>query len=181
MEWKAYFLRQLDYQLWANQVLFDALAHLEPEALSQPEGLFFGTIHHTVDHLLAVHELWTGRLRGDAPRTPRLDLQRIHHPDWHALKRALQQALHAFRHWLEAQPLEFFSGRCHYTGLGGEPRQDGTADLLTHLMHHFTHHRGQISAVATRLGAPAPEMDFLGFMRAMEGAAREIQAAQMQQ
>lgn len=178
MDWKAHFLRQIDYQLWANQELFDALAHLEAEALSQPEGLFFSTIHHTTDHLLTVLEIWAARLRGE---TPQADLQRLYLPEWPDLKHALQHGLRAFRHWLERQPEGFFESRLRYVRLGGEPQENRVADLLTHLMHHFTHHRGQISAVATRLGAPAPEMDFLYFVRAMDRAAREIQAAQMQQ
>jgi uncharacterized damage-inducible protein DinB len=48
-------------------------------------------------------------------------------------------------------------------------------------MTHFVHHRGQVSAVATRLGAPAAEMDFVYFVRAMERATREVQVAQQQQ
>lgn len=178
MDWKSHFLKQTDYQLWANRVLFDTLARLEENVLSQPQGLFFGSIHHTTDHLLTVLEVWAARLRGE---TPQADLQRLYHPDWLELKHALQHALRAFRHWLENQPEEFFASRLRYARPGGEAQDNQVADLLTHLMHHFTHHRGQISAAATRLGAPAPEMDFLYYVRAMDQAARKNQAAQMQQ
>lgn len=42
-------------------------------------------------------------------------------------------------------------------------------DVLTHMMNHQTHHRGQISAVITRLGGAAPEMDYVYYKREMEG------------
>ena len=38
------------------------------------------------------------------------------------------------------------------------------------MMGHMVHHRGQISAVATRLGAPAPEMDYIYYKRSVDSA-----------
>jgi uncharacterized damage-inducible protein DinB len=173
MDWQHHFLRQTDYQLWANQVLFDSLARLEPEILRQPQGLFFQSILHTTDHLLTVLRLWAGRLRGE---TMHCDLETLHHSDWSEVKRLLQHELRAFRHWLESCPAAFFEDRVSYARLGGEVCQSAVADVLTHLMNHFTHHRGQISAVATRLGGPVPEMDYIYFVRGMERAEREAQA-----
>lgn len=178
MDWQSHFLHQTDYQLWANQVLFDSLARLEPAALRQPEGLHFQSIHHTTDHLLIVLRLWAGRLRGEAVH---LDLKTLHHPDWVDLKHQLQQELRALRHWLEARPAAFFAERMAYATLAGQGADSKVADVLIHLMNHFTHHRGQISAVATRLGAPAPEMDYIYFTRAMERAGREAQALRASQ
>jgi uncharacterized damage-inducible protein DinB len=177
-DWHHHFLRQTDYQIWANQVLFDSLARLHPDTLQAHEGLFYGSIQHTVDHLLMVLRLWAGRLRGEHPV---IDLGVLHHTDWVALKHQLQLELREFRHWLEAQPPERFAQRAAYARMNGDPQENAVTDVLTHLMTHFVHHRGQISAVATRLGAPVPEMDFIYFVRAMERAAREIQASQQQQ
>lgn len=178
MNWRDHFLRQTDYQLWANQVMFDSLARLQADALARPEGLFFPSIHHTVDHLLVVLRLWWARLRGEQASA---DLRTIVEPDWIRLKRTLQHELHAFRHWLEEQPEAFFDSRFSYARLNGELQSNVVSDILLHLMTHFSHHRGQISAVATRLDAPAPEMDYLYFLRAMETAAREAQQAARQQ
>ena len=178
-DWRQHFIRQCDYQLWANQVLFDSLARLHPDTLTQPQGLHFGTIHHTMDHLLVVLRLWAARLRGDEGSA---DFQRISEADWQTLKHTLQHELRAFRHWLELQPESSFYLSVRYTRAGGEVHHAAMSDLLTHLMTHFAHHRGQVSAAATRLGAPAPEMDFIYFVRDMERAAREAQAqAQAQQ
>ncbi|THF62130.1 DinB family protein [Pseudothauera rhizosphaerae] len=171
-DWRSHFIRQTDYQLWANQVLFDSLARLQPEALEAQEGLFFGSIHHTVDHLLVVLRLWAAQLRGESPA---VDFHRIGEPRWTELKHGLQHELRHFRHWLAQRQQAEFDGMVRYTRSGGEVHHATLADILTHLMNHFTHHRGQISAVATRLGAPAAEMDFIYFVRDMERAAREAQ------
>jgi uncharacterized damage-inducible protein DinB len=50
-------------------------------------------------------------------------------------------------------------------------------DALTHLYTHYAHHRGQISAVVTRLGAPCPEMDFLFYRREMERLLNDLKQA----
>lgn len=173
MDWQKHFVRQTDYQVWANEILFDALAHLEESALREPQGLFFTSIHHTVDHMLAALDLWSARLQGE---TIQLDLKVIRYPDWSDLRHHLQEELRRFRRWLEGRPASFFAERIAYARLGGAIERNAITDILTHLMNHFTHHRGQISAVATRLGAPAPEMDYIYFVRAMETAARERQA-----
>lgn len=178
MNWRDHFLQQTDYQIWANQVMFDSLARLQPDALGRPEGLFFSSIHHTTDHLLVVFRLWAARLRGEAATA---DFRVISQPDWMQLKRGLQHELRGFRHWLEKQPASYFDGRLSYARLNGELQNNAVSDILLQVMTHFVHHRGQISAVATRLGAPTPAMDYLYFLREMEQAAREAQQAAQQQ
>jgi len=167
MDWKTHFETQIDYQIWANQVLFECLSGLEQQALGRPEGLFFPSIHHTVDHMHVVLDLWAARLEG---RRQQVDFSHIRQPDWHLLKRQLQQSLRDLGHWLATRDNEFFEREIDYHRLGGEAAHNTAGDILPHLMGHFVHHRGQISAVATRLGAPAPEMDFLYFIRDLEAA-----------
>jgi uncharacterized damage-inducible protein DinB len=173
MNLQTHFLRQTDYQLWANQVLFAALARLEPEVLHQPQGLHSRSIAHTTEHVLLVSRLWAGRLRG-APEE--VDLKAFTHSDWSQLKHALQHELRSFRHWLEVQPAGFFDERVAYPRTGGEICHCSVADVLAHLMNNFTHHRAQIAAVATRLGAPVAAMDYIYFTRDMERAEREAEA-----
>ena len=172
MDWKRHFESQIDYQIWANQVLFECLSRLEPAALTKHEGLFFQSIHHTVDHMHTVLQLWASRMAGESPRA--LDFQTINQPDWGELKRELQQSLRDLGHWLAARPDDFFAREIQYSRLGGEATSSFASDILTHMMSHFVHHRGQISAVATRLGTPAPEMDFLYYLRDLEAMEARI-------
>jgi uncharacterized damage-inducible protein DinB len=165
--WKQYFIYQADYQHWANEVLFECLDRLSPQALGEPQGLYFSTIHHTVDHILVVAELWRLRLQGESPI---VDYKVLHHPDWRELKKALRQEMRGLQHWLEVQPDAFFEREVAYRGSDGKDRRNWVRDVLTHMTGHMVHHRGQISAVATRLGAPAPEMDYIYYKRAVDNA-----------
>lgn len=163
--WKSYYTIQADYQHWANEALFTSLDHLQPEFIASDQGLFFNSIHHTVDHMLLVSQAWLARLQGDNP-TP--DYRQISQPDWRVLKNALRQETRKLQAWLQAQPDDFFEQRIDFTGGDGKIRGMWVRDMLTHLFTHYVHHRGQVSAVATRLGAPCPEMDFVYYRREME-------------
>jgi uncharacterized damage-inducible protein DinB len=163
--WKSYFAVQADYQHWANEVLFSALDHLNADAIGADHGLFFGSIHHTVDHILVVSQSWLARIRGESLS---VDYKVISHPDWRELKIALRREARKLQAWIESQPVEFFDGQIAFSGSDGKTRTMWVRDVLTHLFTHYVHHRGQVSAVATRLGAPCPEMDFVYYKREIE-------------
>lgn len=161
--WKKYFVYLADYQHWANDVLFSAVDYLDDPARHSPQGLFFDSIHHTTDHMLSVNRLWMSRLKHENQMFP--PFNKIMYPEWRELKNALRQEVRSMQHWLEAQPEGFFEERLAYTSTDNQARDNWMRDVLTQMMNHMTHHRGQISAVATRLGAPAPEMDYLYYKR----------------
>jgi len=165
--WKQYFIYQSDYQHWADEVLFECLGRLDPAALLEPQGLFFGTIHHTIDHMLVVAELWRLRLQGESPI---VDLKALHHPDWRELKAGLRQETRELQHWLERRTDPFFESEIAYRSIDGKERRNWVRDVLTHMMAHRVHHRGQVSAVITRLGGPAPEMDYIYYKRSVDAA-----------
>lgn len=168
--WKSYFVIQSDYQHWANEVMFSALDHLEEAAIGTDQGLYFRSIHHTVDHLLEVSKAWLARLKGQEFRA---SYKTINHPDWRDLKNQLRQETRHLQGWLQFQEDDFFDGRIEFSGGDGKPRSMWVRDALVHLFTHYAHHRGQISAVVTRLGGPCPEMDFVYYRREMEKVLNE--------
>ncbi len=173
--WKSYYIVQSDYQHWANDVLFSALDHLHADVLATDQGLVHGSLHHTLDHMLMVGRTWLARLRGEYLE---FDHKVIHHPDWRELKAALRRETRKLQAFLEAQPPEFFDRQVTFVGNEGRSRSMWVRDALTHLFIHFAHCRGQVAAVATRLGAPSPEMDFVDYRRGMERLLSETQAGQ---
>jgi len=174
LSWKQYFMYQTDYQHWATQVLFECLDRLDPKALMEPQGLYFDSIHHTVDHILVVAELWRMRLQGEHPIT---DMMQLHHPDWRELKKALQIETRELQHWLERQPDSYFDSEASYRSTDGKERCNWVRDILTHMMTHMAHHRGQVSGAATRLGAPAAEMDYIYYKRSVDSALEQTRKA----
>lgn len=172
--WKSYYVVQADYQHWANEVLFESLGRLKPEVLEADQGLFFKSIHHTVDHMLVVSQLWLARLQGaDA----QFNFREIQHPVWRDLLSALRHETRRLEEWLEAQPAAFFEGEVHYVSGDGKAHTMWVRDVLNHLFTHYAHHRGQVSAVATRVGAPCPEMDYVYYRREMEKLLEEARQA----
>lgn len=172
--WKSHFVVQADYQHWANEALFAALDHLQPDVLASDQGLFFRSIHHTVDHMLLVSQAWLARLKGES-LSP--DYKVINNPDWRELKQALRRETRHLQDWLNAQPDDFFERQISFSGSDGKPRQMWARDALTHLFTHYAHHRGQVSAVVTRLGGPCPEMDFVYYRREMDKLVSAAQQA----
>ena len=173
--WKSYFVVLSDYQQWANDRLFAALGGLDPALLNSPQGLFFDSIHHTTDHIMQVGWLWCARLRGEPYQA---DFKRILYPDWNQLIEVTQSQCADLSLWLEARDEAFFDERLAFTSSNGQAREMWVRDVLTHVMNHQTHHRGQISAVITRLGGSAPEMDYFYYKIEMDGYLQTVRADQ---
>jgi len=173
--WKSYFVVLSDYQQWANDRLFAALGSLDPAQLSSPQGLFFGSIHHTTDHIMQVGRLWCARLRGEPYQA---DFKRILYPDWNQLIEMTQSQSAELSLLLEARDEAFFDERLAFTSSNGQAREMWVRDVLTHMMNHQTHHRGQISAAITRLGGAAPEMDYFYYKIEMDGYLQTVRADQ---
>lgn len=175
ISWKNHFLYQFDYQHWANDQLFASLDMLSDEARKRDEGLVYKSIHGTLNHLLVVNLIWLGRLKGD-PVEYRLD--HILFEDWRELKLASKQTLRQTQHLLQGQPNEYFEGDLHYKNTSGKDQTHWMHDVLTHLCNHFAHHRGQVTAVATRLGAPMPEIDYIMYRRDMQETLANVRHAE---
>ena len=86
------------------------------------------------------------------------------HEDWDTLKAAVDDEFRVMGEWLFAQHGDWFTSTASYTS-GGKEQQAAVTDGLIHIMTHAVHHRGQITAILTRMGAPSPEMDFVFYRR----------------
>lgn len=156
---KAFFVEQADYQRWASAELFRSLDTLTEEQRQADLGLFFRNIHRTLDHVLVVTRNWRARLAGDFDKTVSYDV--VLCEEWEALKRGTIEEFAAIGAWLAKQPAEWFAGHIEYPTSNGVRRQAAVVDGLTHIMTHAVHHRGQVSAICTRLRVGSPEMDFV--------------------
>ncbi|MBB5017201.1 putative damage-inducible protein DinB [Chitinivorax tropicus] len=162
--WKKHFLYQIDYQHWANDQLFAAMDQLDERALNQLGNLYYDTALGMANHMLVTLLNWWARMQGIvAPHAQTTQL----HADWRAMKQALRQETRAFQHWLEKQPEQFFEDSITYHNTANHQQTSWVPDVLTHVMTNLAHHRGQLAAMATRQGAPLPEMEFIAYRREM--------------
>ncbi len=161
--WRDYFVDLARYHAWANEAMFRELDKLSEEQRRQDCGLFFRNIHHTVDHLLLVNRVWMGRLTGQ-PVVP--DFKTVQIEDWEALKQGLRENLAAMAGWLSQQGESWFAQNIDFTASNGKMNTLPAVSMLTHMLTHFNHHRGQVSAAITQMDGIAPEMDYLYYLRA---------------
>lgn len=66
--------RMADYNRWADQRLHEACQALEESAYYRPRKAFFGSIHGTLNHILA-DRLWLDRIENLPAPPPKLDDQ----------------------------------------------------------------------------------------------------------
>lgn len=149
------------YHQWAGEILLDHLASLDDEAWYRDEGLFFKSIHGTLNHLLLVDRIWLGRLQEKPYKIKGLD------QELEANRQDLIDALRAqwqtVREYVESGNVTGARPEVEIVNTQGQRFTLEKVAMFQHLVNHGTHHRGQISAVLTRLGRPAPAMD-LGYM-----------------
>ena len=67
---KGYFQQLAKYNQWANGRLYAAVLELPNELYRKPTGVFFGSLHGTLNHLLLTDRLWLKRLTGIGEELP---------------------------------------------------------------------------------------------------------------
>ncbi len=61
------------FSAWVNDRLYASVAELPEDAYRADRGAFFGSVHHTLNHVLVVDRLWVGRIKGAAHGIHALD------------------------------------------------------------------------------------------------------------
>jgi uncharacterized damage-inducible protein DinB len=148
------------YNLWATQRLLAAVDKLDDAGYRKDIGLFFKSIHGTLNHMLvAEHLLWYPRFAKGL--SPKLALDMEAEPVRERLGQALKGGAANWQPLIESWPAERFDGKLAYTTTKGQAMSLPFAATLTHVFNHGTHHRGQITAALTALGQPCPVLDLV--------------------
>lgn len=152
------------YNAWANRRLYDAAALLGDADYRADRGVFFKSMHGTLNHLLATDRIWMQRFTGDGEAPNRLDA--ILFEDFaglHAAREAEDRRIVAYLEGLDETRIQ---GIIRYRRVSTpDVFEQALAPALAHWQNHQTHHRGQAHAVLTGLGRAAPELDLLFFQR----------------
>jgi uncharacterized damage-inducible protein DinB len=164
MDAHAHFASLARYNVWATERLLAAVAPLSDEDYRRDAGLFFSSIHGTLNHILmGEHLVWYPRFaRGESPQAGsglRHDMEV--EPHRARLAQALQEGAARWAPLIAEWPAERFDSTLDYTTMAGEPVSLPFAETLAHVFNHGTHHRGQITAALTALGQPGPDLDLV--------------------
>lgn len=152
------------YNTWQNQSLYAAADGLDQAARDLDRGAFFGSIQRTFSHILWGDKIWMSRF--DGWEAPKLSSQKLPEVEcgWGLLKAVRLRDDKRIEKWsnkvvqddIEGDLSWYSSGmKCEVT----RPR----AMLIAQLFNHQTHHRGQVHAMLTAVGA-TPDGTDIPFM-----------------
>ena len=146
------------FNAWANARVYDAASALpEGEYKKARPAAYFGSIHGTLNHLLATDRLWFGRVEGVDRGVTALD--QILCADLAALRTAREaedQRIIALVDGLDEAAL---AGDLSYRSMLGGTLTLPLRVALAAVFNHQTHHRGQAHALLKEAGTEPPALD----------------------
>ena len=152
------------YNQWANELVFNAAANLSDAEYRLDMRLFFGSIHHTLNHLLVADRIWMKRFTGEGDHPQQLDA--IISDNFITLRELRQAEDVRICRFVDICDEDRLAGRFSYLSMRDmRTISQRLAPALAHFFNHQTHHRGQIHAALTRLGNDAPSLDLSQFLR----------------
>lgn len=159
---KAYLQTMARYNRWAYERLYNEIDRLPEGQYFADRGLFFRSIHGTLNHLLLAERLWLGRFVGDPPVFNGLDEELVE--AMVPLRDAIFEQCSAWDAYIDALDPELLERDLAYRNTRGQELAFPLKFLLAHVFNHASHHRGQVSTALTQSGLPAPVMDLVYFM-----------------
>ena len=161
---KRIFQQLAAYNRWANARLYAAALDLSDQAYRLHIGVFFSSVHGTLNHLLLTDRIWLKRLTGEGDHPSRLNA--ILFEDRAELVRARIVEDERLIRTVDSYDDAALASIHSYRTTSGMPHSQAVADILLHLFNHQTHHRGQAYACLSILtGGEPPSLDLLAFQR----------------
>jgi uncharacterized damage-inducible protein DinB len=155
-------LELFDYDLWANNRLFETAAQLPLEKYAQDLKASHGGIHGTLTHIVAEQKMWLGRWTGSRNTSllqgkdvgTLLELIAI----WEKVSSETAQFLSTLSDENLHQSLTI-------TTSNGQQFTHTFQQMMQHLVNHSTGHRSQVSAMMRQLGFVPPAIDLITYYR----------------
>jgi uncharacterized damage-inducible protein DinB len=159
---KAHFDELAAYNRWANLRIYEDAASLPDDVRKRPAGLFFGSVHGTLNHLLVTDRIWMRRFTGDGPLPERLN--QILYENFAELRAARAQEDERIFDFVMGS--DEYDRAIEYQNSTGKTFRQALGAALTHFFNHQTHHRGQVHAGLTIAGIREPaSLDLLVLQR----------------
>jgi uncharacterized damage-inducible protein DinB len=139
------------YHAWATGRLLTSIEGVPDEPYWRPCGLFFRSIHGSLNHLLLTDsEIWYPRFTGG--RSASLPLDAELESDRAVLASRLITAAAKWAGYVGGLGEDDLAADLRFTMTTGENRVLPMAAALLHVFNHATHHRGQITAAMSIMG-----------------------------
>jgi len=163
---KQHFEQFASYNRWANARLFEAALALGDGDYRRDVGVFFKSMHGTLNHLLVTDRMWLKRLTGEGDHPDRLDA--IIHEDRSRLALARAEEDDRIVKFIASLDEGAIGGMLKYANSTGRQFEQPRAQILTHLFNHQTHHRGHAHAILSIVtGREPPSLDMVVMQRGL--------------
>ena len=161
-----YFASLARYHVWATAKLYEHVDRLGDADYRKDAGLFFKSVHRTLNHLLVADTVWFPRFAEGLSNKVALDAEL--ESDRAALRERLLAAVPRWQKLIASFDDARFAeaSTLDYTTTQGIAQSLPFAPTLGHVFNHATHHRGQITAAVTAMGYACPEIDWVWMLQA---------------
>jgi len=146
-----YFYRLFSFNNWANLIVGNYMLDLR---------IHDENCLKLMSHVLHAQFNWYGRIikqQSDLPVWEPVELT--------ALLSQLEENGTLWLEYIRTLDQNHFSKPVAYHNLAGQPFQSQIQDMLTHVVNHGTHHRGQVIRKIRELGHVPPNTDFIYYSR----------------
>ena len=149
------------YNRWQNDSFYGAASTLSDAERRRDQGAFFRSIHATLNHVLWGDQIWMARFSDSpAPVSPGIPGSVDQFSNWDELVAARHAFDETIHHWATGLDAGWLSQELSwYSGAMERDVTRPAAMLVTHMFNHQTHHRGQVHAMLTSLGAKPGDTD----------------------
>jgi uncharacterized damage-inducible protein DinB len=131
------------YKVWADTVMFEAVAALPPGEAEKERKTLFKTIIGTLNHVYVVDLIWQAHLEG---REHGFKARNIAvHPQFAALWTAQQKLNDWIVDWAKAQSETSLTEAVPFTFVNGTKAAMKRGEMFLHLVTHASYHRGWIA------------------------------------
>lgn len=160
---KELFIQYANYNLWANQLMTDAIRALPENIQHQEIKSSFPSLFKTVLHVWNAENIWWQRIKLlEVVTQPGPDFQ----GDFNELSQKLLQQNKLWLDWVSNAPQHMFNHVFEYRNLKKELFKQPVSEVLMHLFNHGTYHRGQLVTMLRQAGVEKiPATDFIVWSR----------------
>ena len=151
------------YNIWANNLMIDALKKLPDEAIDLPMTSSFKSIRATVSHTWCAEDIWLQRLmNSDQP----VWAEATFDGDFGDAIDLWQRASQDIANYVAEQDDTTLAEDLHYSDMKKNKHITPIFLVLQHVFNHATYHRGQLVTLMRTAGATTiPGTDFIAFVR----------------
>ena len=143
--------RQAEYNAWINAKLYAVCDSISDDDRKKDLGAFFKSIHGTLNHNLLGDRLWLGRFRKNPFKVDSL-AQELY-SDFDQLREERKLTDKEIYDWVDSLTDRDLDSSLAFTAVStGENLKFKTGDAIIGFFYHQVHHRGQLTALISRLG-----------------------------